>query len=106
MEARSIIYQDEYPILIPTIENTVEFMVRLTFKSKIWEYENESRLIVYEGAGENVVLPDGIIIGIILGCKMPDNSKNEIIQIAKTKKINVAEARMHFEKYALEYKNI
>ncbi|MEO8231477.1 MAG: DUF2971 domain-containing protein [Ignavibacteriota bacterium] len=107
LESRSIIYQEEYPIMIPTIENDIEFMLRpLTIKSKAWEYENEYRLIVYEGAGENVVLPDGIIVGIILGCKMSEQSKNEIKEIAKAKNINIAESRMHFEKYALKYRNI
>ena len=105
LEAKEIIYQEEYPILIPTIEDDVEYMLRpLSIKSKLWEYEKEYRLIVYEGPNENVVLPDGIITGIILGCKMPDQYKNEIKAIADSKKINIAESRMHFEKYALEYR--
>ena len=105
LEAREIIYQEEYPILIPTIEDDVEYMFRpLSMKSKLWEYEKEHRLIVYEGANENVVLPNGIITGIILGCKMPEEYKNEIKVIADSKNIHVAESRMHFEKYALEYR--
>lgn len=105
LETREIIYQDEYPVLIPTIEDDIEYMLRpLSIKSKVWDYEKEFRLIVYEGAGENVVLPDGIINRIILGCKMSDPYKYEIKSIAKAKKINVAESRMHLEKYALEYR--
>lgn len=102
LEVRQVTYQEKYPILIPTIEDDIEYMVRpLTIKSKLWEYEKEHRLVVYEGAKENVKLPNGIITGIILGCNMPNDHKNEIKEIADTKKINVSQSRMHYEKYAL-----
>jgi hypothetical protein len=104
LESRSVIYQEEYPVLIPTIEDDVEFMIRpLTYKSKVWEYENEHRLIVYEGANEDVVIPNEIFEGIALGCKMLPEMKNEIKKIADRKNIPIADSRMQLEKYALQY---
>lgn len=105
LESRQIFYQEDYPVLIPTIEDDVEFMIRpLTYKSKIWEYENEYRIIVYEGANENVVIPNEIFEGVVLGCKMPTEMKKEIKEIVDKKNIPLAEAKMHPEKYSLQYR--
>ena len=79
-------------------------MVRpLTYKSNVWEYENEYRLIVYEGADEDVVIPNEIFEGIVLGCKMLPEMKKEIKAIADRKNIPLADSKMHLEKYALQY---
>jgi hypothetical protein len=105
LENRPVIYQEDYPILIPTKEDDVEFMIRpLSYKSKVWEYENEYRLIVSEGANENVVIPNEIFERIVLGCKMLPEMKNEIKEIANRKSIPITDSKMHLEKYALEYR--
>jgi hypothetical protein len=105
LESRPVIYQEDYPIIIPTIEDDIEFMIRpLTYKSKVWEYENEYRLIVYEGANVDVVIPSEIFEGIVLGCKMSLEMKNEIKAIADKKNIPIADSKMHLEKYALQYR--
>lgn len=66
----------------------------LLTKSDKWKYENEVRAITYseEDAGENAIhrkFSAESLRGIILGCRMPDMHKKEIIRLAKQRKIPI-----------------
>lgn len=62
---------------------------QLLTKSPEWQYEKEYRLIWFTGANEKLRIDDGIIKRVILGCKMTQVDKDEIISILKTRKDKV-----------------
>ena len=79
-------YVDKFPYIngfeTPNPDN---LLTVLSTKANQWAYEEEIRLILISGTNQSVILDDTVIKEIILGMRMSDKFKNEIIQIAKSK---------------------
>jgi hypothetical protein len=79
------IYDSKFPEL-DIFEKSAGVLTRLlSTKSKEWAYEDEYRLIKVSGARKICGFPNKAILEIILGHKMPEKDKDEIMEIANTK---------------------
>jgi len=75
-----VTYQNKIPSM-DLFGNTYEFFKKqLLTKSKIWEYEDEYRIVKADGSKETIIYDKNIIKKIVLGCKMPQSIKVEIIK--------------------------
>jgi hypothetical protein len=101
-------YQDEFPIIIPTIDNDEERLKKqFLIKSKAWEYEQEWRILVLDGTRENEI-PEGVIKNIYLGLNAVE--ENEKICKALLKKYNpnvgLFKAQKKKNEFGLEFEKI
>lgn len=104
-----VTYSDKFPKLSILPKSPVEdFMKLLTTKSNDWEYEKEVRIIMRFKARETIRIPDDCIREVILGHKMEENHKKEIIDLIKTKStpIEIFQATMNGEKFKLDINKI
>lgn len=102
-------YKNEYPKYDPTFMTNEEMIIKpLYTKSKDWKYENEYRLICIFRSKFSININDDIIAEVILGCKMPDCHKKEIINIIKTKNFDIPifEAKLKENQYGLDFHEI
>lgn len=75
-----VIYSKDLPIKHLNSDVT-EFMQNLLLtKSKVWEYENEYRLIKMNGARKTYSIPFDSILEITFGCKVSLEEKERIIK--------------------------
>ena len=101
----AVSYSDTFPE-IPLFENSpMSLSILTTTKSTHWQYEDEFRIVKIYGARQIVTLPNEAIIEIILGCKMPEEHKEIIYQIAKTKfpKAKIFETQLNMEHFKLDF---
>ena len=100
-------YQNEYPTLNPfEFEKIESYTKSLLIKSKDWKYENELRFILFDLPDKAIIIPDGIIDQVILGCKITKENKKELIQIAKKKNIELQQAVLKQNTFGLDFNKI
>ena len=100
-------YKKEYPMLNPFELTDYDLIMKsLLIKSKIWEYEKEIRFILFTHSNKTLILPDGIIDQIILGCKIAKNDKQKIIDICKRKDIQLVQAFQKESAFGLGFVDI
>lgn len=95
-----VIYSENFPQLDPFGEHTIETsMMQSHYKSREWEYEQEYRLtkLFYprraSEADRIVQIPFEFIDEINLGMSISVKDKNEILEIAKNKNINIYQTK-------------
>lgn len=76
-------------------------------KSKVWENENEYRLILREGTFQNTNEPakvriESLIKNVFIGCKN-DSDPSPIIKLAQKNKFNVYKMKIKTDQYGLNY---
>ncbi|MHA7128632.1 DUF2971 domain-containing protein [Algoriphagus namhaensis] len=97
-------YQEEIPKM-DLFGDTMEFFVKqLSTKSKVWEYEEEYRIVKADGSKTTVQIDKNIIKHIVLGCKMKHEEKVEIIEFAISEKIPciISELKLNLETFKLD----
>ena len=102
-------YEKKYPLFKPTGLSADDFAIEpLITKSSHWEYENEYRLILMTESNKSIQLEDGIIVKVILGCKMPSEHIKEIKKalMDKSQPIALYEAKLKAEDFELEFHEI
>ena len=100
-------YQNEYPTLNPfEFEKIESYTKSLLIKSKDWKYENELRFILFDFPDKTLIVPDGIIDQVILGCRITKENKKELIQIAKKKNIELQQAVLKQNTFGLDFNKI
>lgn len=100
-----VTYTNKFPRLSMFPKSATDDFIRLFItKSKDWEYEREIRIINRFKARQIIRIPDECIREVILGYKMGQNSKDEIIRIIESKStpIEIFEAKINKEKYKLD----
>lgn len=91
-------YQDEIPVL-GLFDNVFEhFKKILGTKSRIWEYEQEYRLLKPQGSRSKLRYPPEALKEIHFGCKMQQDIRSWILNSAKEQFPNV----MIYEKFLSE----
>lgn len=81
---------------------TADLMLLLLTKSKVWEYENEWRIIGIQDRlkdGHYQILP--IVSGIYMGANISDENKVKISRIAREKKVKLYKYKIDNDKYKL-----
>jgi hypothetical protein len=83
-------YREKYPFINAyEMSKNERLKGQVLTKSPEWRYEREYRLIWFRGGNKKLNIDDGIIKRVILGCKMTQVGKDEIISILKTRKDRV-----------------
>lgn len=98
-----VIYKKEIPKM-NLFGDTVEFYVKqLSTKSDVWSYEDEYRMVLSDAARKTINYHKGIIRKIVLGCKMAQNEKDEIIEFVKKNMIEceISELSLDLEEFKL-----
>jgi len=96
-------YQTEYPLLNPFELNDNEVVLKsLLIKSCNWKYENEFRFILFDNPDRALIIPDGIIDQIIIGCNILSENKNKLVELAKLKKIELLQAIIKRNSFGLD----
>jgi len=100
-------YKKEYPIKNPfELDMDESYVKQLLIKSDDWGYEKELRFILFSYPNKAIIIPGDIIDQVILGCKISESNKNEIIEIAKKKKIELQQAMLKQDAFALDFNKI
>jgi Protein of unknown function (DUF2971) len=90
--AIQVVYCETYPPLDLADDDAETVLLPLITKSKAWDYEDEYRLIAQEEAealnrksliakNNLLLLPDGAITSIIVGCVAPEGTRNAVSDI-------------------------
>lgn len=102
-------YIKDYPNLNPMEMNDEEYVKKqLVIKSNDWCYEKEYRFILLKPIERRIHLEDGIISQVILGYKMPPESKHQIIEQLKKKhtKIELLRAEIKERSFGLRFEEL
>jgi hypothetical protein len=104
---------NSFPKINPLNNNIIETsFIETHTKSKEWEYEKEYRLttIFYPEVptieNRTINIPDNFMAEIIIGLKTPKESRDEIISIAKSKKIKIFQAKKTLFKFEIDREEI
>jgi hypothetical protein len=104
-----VLYQKSYPQINPLKVSPEEyFALPLTIKSKVWEYEDEVRLIFKDGANELLKVEKELFQDITLGCRISEDHQNEILEVVKTEfdELPVYKAKLSDDMFSLVFDRI
>lgn len=102
-------YSQEYPIINAYRESKEErFKKQLITKSGDWSYENEYRLILQEGGNRILLIPDGTIRRVIMGCQILDKNRDKLIEILKERndKLSLFQAVKKKDSFGLNFEHV
>jgi hypothetical protein len=102
-------YREEYPIINVYRTEEHEKITKLFWTKSIeWKYENEYRIIWYDGANKTLRIDSGIIGVVILGCRINQNDKDRIISILKScpNTIPLFQAKIKENCFGLEFEEM
>jgi hypothetical protein len=118
-EALKVSYFKEYPSFSLVDKNNDAALQLLLSKSKVWEYENEYRLIAQEEVaaasretlltlGSRLQLGSGMLKSIILGCLMQEAEKKAIVELVKSLNfpVRLRQTKRVKDKYQLVISNL
>lgn len=100
---KAVDYCEEFPTF-GLFEDDIKSFMKLTYtKSRVWEYENEYRILKDKMARKTLVLPEDTFAQVILGCKMPQIVKFEVLDLIEKRfpKVAVYDIRKHDTKFKL-----
>lgn len=96
-------YQTDYPLLNPFELNDNDVVLKsLLIKSYDWKYENEFRFILFDNPNKAIIIPDGIIDQVILGCNISDKDKNTLVEVTKEKNIELLQSIIKRNTFGLD----
>lgn len=79
-----VIYEPEFPTILPTEDSIQQLIKQLFIKSSIWEYEQEYRIVKFEAPNKTIKFSDNSVREIILGASITEKNKTAVIDCAKT----------------------
>ena len=110
--ALKVEYLDEYPVFELADNDDSKALRYMTTKAKVWEYEDEFRLIAQEKAfaiGETLIaennfcrIPDTALKSIIVGCSMLAAERDTLRKILRGSKVGLSEAVKMRNRYELQ----
>jgi len=105
-----VVYEKDYPDLNGfEIEKDEDAVVsQFTIKPIDWSYEIEYRALCLNATNFSYSLENGIIEKVILGCRISEAHKTEIIRILskQPKKVELLQARKRKREFILEFEKI
>jgi len=99
-----VIYSTEFPT-VGIFDDNVEGLTKILItKSTDWDYEDEYRITKLNGYRTAVSLPDRAITEIVLGYKMPEKHKQEVVDLAikKFPHAKLFQSQMNLERFKLD----
>jgi hypothetical protein len=110
IDLHKIEYEDKFPVFERDKMSVEDHGVKpLITKSEYWNYEKEWRMIsINNNSNIPLKIRDGMISEIILGCRMSDKRREEIIEILRRKKskISLFQASIRDSAFQLEWNRI
>lgn len=81
---------------------------QLTTKSTHWSYEEEYRLMYWDGANTAIQLNNNCLKEVILGCRISEENRTEILELVGKlpNKVSVYESERAINRYGLEFKKL
>lgn len=73
-------YAANFPNLLPSIDNTKNFIDSLCTKSANWSHEEEARFLYKYGSNKVINFPGDMYQAIHFGCRMSEEDKKQIIR--------------------------
>ncbi len=105
-----VTYQDDYPLIIPKLEDDPEELmsVGLSTKSCDWEYEREERFIAMSESDLPLVVEENLFKVVILGAEMPQENREELLRLIRVRKslVVVVQAIMREDSYGLRFERL
>ncbi len=105
-DALPVRYKKKCPI-VPAFEDPEEsdFYKALTTKHKGWSYEKEWRLFQIGCANQTFVFPEGSLTGVILGCRISEEHKRLLVDLAASMAVRpgIAKAKRNQMEYRLDF---
>ncbi len=80
----SVDYKKELPKIRFNEDPKVLLQKILTIKGDMWAYENEYRIINFQGPRTKMIIPSNSIKEVVLGCAMEPEVKKEIVSYIKS----------------------
>jgi hypothetical protein len=102
-------YKEEYPIINVYRTDEHEKLTKLVWwKSIEWEYENEYRIVWYDGANKKLPIDSAISGVVILGCRIDPQNKDKIMTILKNRSdaIPLYQAKIKKDCFGLEFEKM
>jgi len=102
-------YKEDYPIINVYKTDEHEKITMLFWRKSIeWKYENEHRIIWYDGANKTLLIDSGIISVVILGCRIKQENKDRIISVIKSRPVAIPifQAKIKKNSFCLEFEEI
>lgn len=104
-----IVYQRDYPIISGTDDSSAQFHKKFFYKSILWRYEKEWRISKNHIENRKITMSPETFTRVILGCRMTEKHKREIIKWSKKKlgsSIRIDQTVMSEEKFGLEIRRV
>lgn len=103
-----VFYEFEFPKFGLFDDHLRHFIKYVYYKSKIWEYEGEYRLLKEKKSGQIINITNDTIEEIILGTKMKQENKHKILDIAAKKfpDAKVFDSKTHKERFEIVIERI
>ena len=101
-----VMYNETFPIfkLLDDLKDPVKNFKKANYaKSKVWEYENEYRILKMGMARKTLVLSEDTFAEVVLGCKLHQEVKSEVLALIKERfpKVSVYDVKKHSTKFEL-----
>ena len=99
-----VIYDGQFPETSLFDDDIISLIPLLHQKSEDWIYEDEYRVTKTGMARQKCILPNNAIREVLLGCKMEDEPKKEIINLVKNKfpTAKIFECKLNDVKFRLD----
>jgi Protein of unknown function (DUF2971) len=104
-----VLYAKKYPTFTPSNMDENDLPVKpLITKSDHWCYEKEHRYILWKATNKAITLDEGIISRVILGCEMPPDHREEVIEVIRERssKIELFQLKRKELSFGLHYEEI
>ena len=101
---RKVEYDDKYPVC-NYVNNPETSLDVLFHKSKVWEYEDEYRVVSFENTGVLPVSP-AAICAVYLGCRISEDDRENVIKSIRLSQTAVYQASTNPEVYRLDFERV
>lgn len=100
-----VTYDDNFPFIPLFDDSPLGMTPLLATKSTHWEYEDEYRIIKFDGSRKVVKIPEKAVLEIVIGCNMSNANKEALYQLAdeKFRKAKVFETQINDQEFKLDF---
>ena len=105
---RRVEYVREYLRVLPDYRGKEDLEIVLTTKGIQWIHEQEWRVVLLDGTNKAIPLPEGTVKEVILGCRMPERQKDEMVGVLRRKRerVHLMQARKREYEFGLTFEEL